>query len=192
MITQDRFFEARCKVCKSPHRQEYEEMRSKGRSLQDIEARAKKIQDPNPPSYASFQRHFNKHWVPHIQEKIKRDKFTETLVKEKMKQGVQILDEMMENLQICRRILTSVTDLVTKNLDDMVRSGETGILNTMRGLLSETRLTIEATQKLRGGLIVDPQEDTQESLVAIIDILQKTLSETDMIKVAKQMRESLQ
>ena len=190
-MIQDKFFEPRCKVCKSENRQHYEEMRSLGKSLQNIEAEAKRKKDPQEPSYASLQRHFNKHWVPYIREKIKREKFTETLVKEKMKQGVQILDEMMENLNICRRILGSLTDVVTKNLEEFIAAGETGILNTLKGLLAETRLTIEATQKLRGGLVVEPQETMEASLSAIIDILQKTLPEAQLLEVSKSMREAL-
>lgn len=188
LVLQDKFFEPRCKVCKSKYRQDYEELRSLGKSLQYIEAEAKRKKDPQQPSYASLQRHFNKHWVPHIRDKIKREKFTETLVKEKMKQGVQILDEMMENLNICRRILGSLTDVVTKNLEEFIAAGETAILNTLKGLLAETRLTIEATQKLRGGLIVEPQETMEASLSTIIDILQESLSETQLLEVSKKMR----
>jgi len=157
----------------------------------DIEAEAKKLEGKMHPSYGSFQRHFERHYIPYIQEKIKRDKFTDTLVKEKMKQGVHILDEMIENLHICRRVVGNLTSIIDRDLEQMVSSGDTSFLNTLKGLLSETRLTLEATQKLRSSLIVEPQESTEESVSLIIDVLQKTLPEKYLREVILNMRDTI-
>ena len=187
------FFEGRCKVCKSPNRSVYEEMRMKKppATLHELERESKILKDPYDPSYGSFQRHFAKHFIPYVKEKMKREKFTDTLVKEKMKQSVHIIDEMMQNLQICRRIVTNLTDLIADNLEDLIRGGETSILNTLKGLLAETRLTIESTQKLRNSLMVEPQESTEQSIGEILDILQESLTEKDLVNIAAKMRERL-
>lgn len=192
MTIKEKFYEGRCKVCRSKHRSHYEEMRTKGSTLMDIEAEAKKLEGDMHPSYGSFQRHFERHYIPYIQEKIKRDKFTDTLVKEKMKQGVHILDEMLENLTICRRVVGNLTSIIDRNLEQMVSSGDTSFLNSLKGLLSETRLTLEATQKLRSSLIVEPQESAEESISTIIDILQKVLPEKYLLEVVGEMKEHIQ
>jgi len=193
MVVKEKFYEGRCKVCRSPNRSHYEEMRMKAppATLHELAREAKILKDPFVTSYASFQRHFNRHFIPYIKEQIKRERFTETLVREKMKQGIYILDEMMENLRICRQVVTNLVDLVSKNLENMIDAGEVSILNTLRGLLSETRLTLEATQKLRSSMMIEPQESTEESIGIIIDILQETLPEKYILDVAKKMREKL-
>lgn len=187
------FYQGRCKVCRSPHRGHYEEMRMKRppATLHELAREAKHLKDPFDISYASFQRHFNKHFVPYVKQKLKREKFTETLVREKMKQGVYILDEMMENLRICRQVVTNLMGLVANQLEEMIRGGDASILNTLKGLLSETRLTIESTQKLRSTMMVEPEEDVEVSIGIIIDILEETLPEKYLLSVVKKMREKL-
>lgn len=193
MVVKEPFYQGRCKVCRSPHRGHYEEMRMKHppATLHELAREAKKLKDPHDISYASFQRHFTKHFVPYVKEKIKREKFTETLVREKMKQGIYILDEMMENLRICRQVVTNLVGLVSKNLESLIEGGDSSILNTLKGLLSETRLTIESTQKLRSTMMVEPTEDIEVSIGIMIDILTETLPEKYMISVVDKMRERL-
>jgi len=166
-------------------------MKNPPATLHELAREAKHLKDPYEISYASFQRHFTKHFIPYVKQKIKREKFTETLVREKMKQGVYILDEMMENLRICRQVVTNLVGLVSSNLEAMIAGGDASILNTLKGLLSETRLTIESTQKLRSTMMVEPEEDVEVSIGIIIDILQETLPEKYLMVVVEKMREKL-
>jgi hypothetical protein len=53
-------FEPRCKVCNSPRRREYEEMKRRGSSYRDMALRAK-VEFGESISYVAFQNHFMKH-----------------------------------------------------------------------------------------------------------------------------------
>jgi hypothetical protein len=143
----------KCKVCTSPHREEYERLRlqEKKTYMELSEIAAKQYNEMI--HWNAFRRHMTRHCLPFIEHAVKSSKFREEVIKAQIKKDVLIATQLTEALEICRNKIQEKL-----KLKDMDESDEKLLLE----YIEEARLIIEALLKWSKELKLE--QDTSQNI----------------------------
>ena len=160
-----KFLESRCKVCKSPNREKYEELRLKERkSLEDLEKLSIEWEG-DKISYGSFARHFaNKHPEQVLEEALNRDKAKKELLEEKAKEALDLVADLTRYLRI---LDNAIKPYLTKK--EKLTLKEIFALNATAKNIRETiKLLADLTHRLK---FKKEDENEKDSLLKVLDKL---------------------
>jgi len=167
-------FEPKCKVCTSPHRLYYEKQRALGKSIKEIWEMSKKLGENI--HYNSFARHFQKHFDLDL---VKQTLGIQTTTNVKISEQINILEEIEKNLEIARR-------LVNKLLEMMPNEPDLDSVKALTALLGEIRMTLTTANKLRESLVSSTTETEEEWTRKFVSILkQLKIDENQVIEAFK-------
>ena len=188
----------RCDSCKKLYAigklDEYERMWLEGQSATEIHViMSKRETVRNLPSYDSWKRHIRNHLKGKLQEEAQD--FSKDLTHKRMRESASVLDEIMINLNTCRTMTESTTDLL-KELLSNVQKGDSGQIremtslnNSITGQISEIRRTLELIHKLRRELKIEPGSTKKEQL-AYSEIFDRVIPIDVLIKLRNALTES--
>jgi len=142
---------AKCKVCVSPHKVEYERLRLQEHLTYMELSRIAFTQHNEIISWEAFRRHFTKHCLPFIEEAVKSSKFRDEVIKAQIKKDVLIAQQLTEALEICRKKM-----LEKLKKDPMEESDEKLLLE----YIEEARLIIEELLRWSKELKLKEEEPT--------------------------------
>lgn len=135
--------DSRCRVCKSPHRLEYEEHYLAVQNLKEVWAYAQDLGEDI--SYESFKRHFRRHFNPRkALEKRSREMFEEA-VKERMDYAQRLGRKFLLADALVEKLLCKVGEMIDEK--GGVEGREVVLLKT---LLSELRAYAREIKSLIG------------------------------------------
>ena len=144
-----------CKICSSPHREEYDKMRLDGTSIKEITRVAHSKYGEIHLKYFNFQKHFANHVQTLVSETIKANQLRDKVVRETIKRDIEVVKTFSRNLEL----VTSRIDTISKeieSLEDIKKYGKM-LLN----FLGEARLTIDQYLKFSNKLDI---QDTSDDL----------------------------
>jgi DNA repair exonuclease SbcCD ATPase subunit len=128
----------KCKVCSSPHREEYERLRLREKKtyMELSEIAATKYGEFI--HWTAFRRHMTRHCLPYIEHEIKTNKLRKEIIQAQIKKDILIAQQLTEALEICRNKIQE--KLQKEQLDE---TDEKLLLE----YIEEARLIIEALLK---------------------------------------------
>jgi len=148
-----------CKLCLSPNRVEYEEMRfKKNKSIKEIWTYASSVKGENI-NYYVFQRHFYK-MMDGLDAVHKSSKLRNDIIEEEIKKDIEISQRLRRNLEIC-------ADNIEKyaKRDDLTVEEEKSLLD----FIGKTSLIIDELLKWSKQLDFKPKsEDIFEKILYCI------------------------
>jgi DNA-binding transcriptional ArsR family regulator len=153
------FHEPRCKVCRSPNRVEYEKMAVRGFSYRQIAREAKRLGEDI--SYLAMLRHLKRHFQANIDLRVESDKLVKEVIQRKVEEGITELDQLKKNLKI-------LNDVVESALETEL---DARMLQALRALLAEIRLTLESEAKFRATLTLG--RPSEIPITKFLEILEK-------------------
>ena len=138
-----------CRVCSSPHRDEYEEMRFKqNRQIKDIWIYAKNKYNEDL-GYYCFVRHF-KHVENEMNALKKTSRLRQQIVEEEIKKDIEIAQRLRRNLEICAQNIEKYA-----RREDLTPEEEKSLLE----FISKSTLIIEELLKWSKQLDVTPRTE---------------------------------
>ena len=138
-----------CKVCNSPHVEEYNRMRfQENRDIKEIWMYAKQKYN-EPFSYYSLRRHFQH--VKREMDYLKRSsKLRQKIVEEEIKRDIVIAEQLRRNLEICAKHIEKYA-----SKDQLTREEEKSLIN----FIHQSNLIIEELLKWGKQLKLQPKTE---------------------------------
>lgn len=135
--------EPRCKVCKSPNRQKYEELRLKERkSLSQLQKIALDLGERISPSM--FSRHFRKHVFEKLKEQLDLDVERKQLLEEKVGEAIDIVSD----LRRCLRVLDDAVKPYMEKKEKLSLEELSALNATIRNIRETDKLLFDLTHQL--------------------------------------------
>lgn len=166
----------KCKICISPHRSEYEDIRlNKKMTYRDIQQIARNKYEEGL-TLSSLSRHFRDHVETYIDERLKSSKLREKYVKERLKEHINASINLVNTLNMLNTQLTQLGDDMA---DPVIRKEARSIAMTINNVL-QTALRFKDEIKP-----VEEEKDTD-----VYDRLLWTLEQADVpVEYIKKIRD---
>jgi hypothetical protein len=153
------FHSNQCKVCISPNRGTYEEMRARYTPIRKIWKKALELNDK--VSYDSMRKHLINHFGTSLAARIDSNQVLTSIVERKFQEEISQIDQLNKNLKI-------LSDVIEQALKSELDSR---MLQALRQLLAEMRLTLQALERHKASL--KPAKEDKSSLELMTEILMK-------------------
>jgi hypothetical protein len=140
-------YEARCKICTSIHKKEYEDFFTSSTNKfpwRDLEEKAKVLGEEI--SHKAFERHFTRHFSKEISELIEREGDVSKVVDDAKKEVINTVEEIKGNLNGLKSLLSKALNAY----ENTAISPQ--MLRGLTDLYREHRQSIESCERLTGKL----------------------------------------
>lgn len=162
--------ESRCKVCTSPNRRKYEELRLKEKkSLSDLEKVAHELGER--VSKSMFSRHFNRHVFEKLKELVELDDERKQLLQEKIGESIDILSD----LRRYSRVLGEAVKPYAEKKERLSPKELSALNLTIRNIRENLKLLLDLTNQLE---IKGETEEVRKEKEELIRVVRKLDPET--------------